>query len=150
MIGEQELIGLLYRADWTRLSLAGTVRGSGEIIDSATTWVTSPAGPGQDWRPGPPPWESDEEQQDADVTHALTVAPGKRFRAGSASGSGALGCDGERVWRWVRDQPPRNFEWSSGFSARPQPPFRLLLAPSWLLNGYTLALEVLVRVSCRE
>jgi hypothetical protein len=48
MIGEQDLIGLLYRADWTRLALSATVRWRGEIIDSMTTWVTLPGGPGHD------------------------------------------------------------------------------------------------------
>ena len=28
---ERELVGLLYRADWTRLSLSGTVRGVGQF-----------------------------------------------------------------------------------------------------------------------
>ena len=28
---ERELVGLLYRADWTRLALTGTVRGSGQF-----------------------------------------------------------------------------------------------------------------------
>ena len=31
VIDERELVGLLYRADWTRLSLTGRVRGSGQF-----------------------------------------------------------------------------------------------------------------------
>ena len=30
-VDERELVGLLYRADWTRLTLTGTVRGSGQF-----------------------------------------------------------------------------------------------------------------------
>ena len=33
MVPERELIGLLHRADWTKLTLSGTVRGPVPVID---------------------------------------------------------------------------------------------------------------------
>jgi hypothetical protein len=34
MVSERELVGLLYRADWTKLTLSGTVRGAEPVIDT--------------------------------------------------------------------------------------------------------------------
>ncbi|HEX8005434.1 MAG TPA: hypothetical protein VF482_03300, partial [Trebonia sp.] len=39
MIGERELVALLYRADWTRLSLSGEVYGSDERVLSMATFI---------------------------------------------------------------------------------------------------------------
>ena len=60
MTGERELTGLLYRADWTRLALSGTVRGAGPVVDTTFSISTPPP-----WMPRwgavpepppPPPW----------------------------------------------------------------------------------------------
>jgi len=99
MVGEQDLIALLHRADWRRLCLSGEVRGEQGVT--------------------------------------LLLAPGKRYREELPGERQVRGCDGERIWRWTADEP-------SGPRIRliggPQPPFPLLLAPSWLLDRYELTI----------
>jgi hypothetical protein len=143
---ERELVGLLYRADWTRLSLSGRVRGSGQF---------PPTNPGEGWwtrgsfgegsRPGsfsvpdPPPKPPDWMMAMADrpeTESALTLAPGRRYRLATEDGSRVLGCDGERVWQWLADVPPGE---RVTFERKPQPPVPELLAPAWLLLGYRLS-----------
>jgi hypothetical protein len=126
---ERELVGLLYRADWTRLALSGTVHGVNTRLHSIFT-ETLAKGSGQSWTP-PPGGEPNAER-------TLLVAPGKRYREDSADGSYASGCDGERIWQWYASLAPTV---SLRFDDRPRPPFPSLLAPSWLLTGYDLALE---------
>jgi hypothetical protein len=102
MATEREIVALLYRADWRRLSLSGVVHGSSS---------------------------SDE---------TVEVAPGKRYRMENADGSRVRGCDGERIWRWFAGPPP---DTDVSFAGGPQPPFPVLLIPSWLLSGYSLSVE---------
>ena len=142
---DRELVGLLYRADWTRLTLSGTVRGGGRVVE--TTPTVSGWGPAPTWLPGP--WRRDESPpvppnppdwffpspEGAQASRRLILTPGRRFRVESADGSRVLGCDGERLWHWLRDMPPDTEE---RFDDRPQPPFRTLLVPSWLLTSYSL------------
>ena len=49
---ERELVGLLYRADWTRLSLSGTVRGGGQFPATSPGERWWPASFGEGLRPG--------------------------------------------------------------------------------------------------
>jgi len=167
---ERELVGLLYRADWTRLSLSGTVQGVNtglysiftETLDKGSGRSWSSATPPPPFTPpfspppfSPPPEEPlseeplSEEPLSGDVPSAertLLVAPGKRYREDSADGSYASGCDGKRVWQWYAQLPPAV---SLRFDDRPRPPFPQLLAPSWLLTGYDLALDGEVTVCGR-
>jgi hypothetical protein len=142
---ERELVGLLYRADWTRLSLAGTVRGVNDGVHSIFIETMGP-GSGRSWStsspppftppfapPFPPPSSGD-----AGGERTLVVAPGQRYREEAADGGHASGCDGERVWQWFASLPP---ETSLQFNDHPRVPFPNLLAPSWLLTGYDLTLE---------
>lgn len=76
----------------------------------------------------------------------LSVSPGRRFRAEFTDGAWVLGCDGERMWHWLRDRPAGVF---GRFDGRPQPPYRSLLEPSWLLTGYSLVLDGEVTVCGR-
>ncbi len=99
---ERELVGLLYRADWTRLTLTGSVRGRGQF-------PTTTAGEGW-WSsgslPGPPPELPDwmmATAEGAEAESALSLAPGRRYRLARTDGSRVLGCDGERVWQWFAD-----------------------------------------------
>jgi hypothetical protein len=62
MVSERELVGLLHRADWTRLELSGTVTGTEPVVDTLIT-VRSDEPPSGPWRqedaeppPAPPPW----------------------------------------------------------------------------------------------
>ena len=141
-------MGLLYRADWTRLTLSGRVRGSGQF---------PPTNPGEGWwmsgsfgergRPGsfsvpdpppvPPDWIMATAEQ-SEAESALTLAPGKRYRLATEDGSRVLGCDGERVWQRLADNPPGE---RVTFERKPQPPVPGLLAQAWLLLGYRLSVE---------
>jgi hypothetical protein len=133
VVSERELVGLLYRADWTKLSLSGTVTGSEPAVETVIT-VRSSEPPSGLWQ------REDEDGEDGEGAEcALSVAPGARFRAQGADGAWALGCDGERMWHWFRD-PVAGTSVSFGLTGddRPRPPYQSLLAPSWLLTDYSL------------
>jgi hypothetical protein len=144
---ERELVGLLYRADWARLSLSGTVRGGGQFPATSPGERWWPASFGEGLRPGsfplpdPPPPPPDWMMATADGSEtqsALLVAPGKRYRLATEDGSRVLGCDGKRAWQWLADVPPGE---RVTFERTPQPPVPGLLAPAWLLLGYRLSVE---------
>jgi hypothetical protein len=191
MVSERELIGLLYRADWTNLTLSGTVTGAEPVTDNIIIQSDSPLSgswqredgepaPGrrEDAEPPPPPplWLFDRmprwmfAQVEQDVRKAwrerpagsswsftpgstectLAVAPGRRFRADVADGAWAVGCDGTRLWQWLRDRPVgTSFQFDLLGTHRPQPPYRALLAPWWLLTGYSLILDGATTVAGR-
>ncbi len=112
MLPEPELAGLLYRADWTQLTLAAGV-----------TRVTGPAHEGGE------PYR---------VTGRLLVAPGRRYRLETVSEDGQellKGCDGDRPW--YRVSQPEDGSRLQIFGD-PQPPEPELLRPSWLLTGFDL------------
>ena len=136
---DRELVGLLYRADWTGLTLSGTVRGAAPVVDAGFMM-------GETWTVPAPfervnrslleiPWYLTPSDGEG-TSRRLVVAPGRRFRVESEDGERAVGSDGERMWAWWQNGPPKG---GAGIHGRPRPPFRLLLAPSWLLNGYSLA-----------
>jgi hypothetical protein len=139
MTGEQELVALLYRADWARLSLSGRVRGIDESTFSTLT-VTEGRRPkrGEPFPPPFPPFSFAPGQEPGAAELAVQVAPGKRYREESPDGRQVRGCDGERIWLWVAD-PAAGTE--VRLAGRPQPPFPVLLAPFWLLGGYQLSIE---------
>src|SRR6266568_778210 len=135
MPAKRKLVALLYRADWTRLCLSGEVHGVDRSVNTVLTetraWRDAPFPPFPKAPPFPP-FGSEADDR------TLLVAPGKRYREESADGRHVQGCDGERVWQWFADLPP---EAEIRFDSRPQPPCPELLAPSWLLAGYKLAIK---------
>jgi len=132
MAKKRELVALLYRADWTRLSLSGEVHG----VDTSVPTVVTETGPRWDMPfPKAPPFEPFGPEA---TDRTLLLAPGMRYREESADGRRARGCDGERVWRWFAELPPGV---EIRFDGRPQPPSPELLAPSWLLAGYKLTIK---------
>ncbi|HEY7279599.1 MAG TPA: hypothetical protein VH594_26765 [Trebonia sp.] len=186
MAEDREVVGLLHRADWTKLTLSGTVRGAEPVVDTVIT-VQSDEPPGGPWErededaepPLPPrfmfghmpPWFFEQMREQAregrrgrgsgpvwdfeprgqDAACTLSVAPGRRFRADSADETWALGCDGERMWHWFGDRPAGTSV-SFGFTGsddKPRTPYQALLAPSWLLTGYSLQLGDEVTVAGR-
>jgi outer membrane lipoprotein-sorting protein len=108
MAGLPNLIGLLYRADWTRLSLSAEVSS-----DRYTGPGTLLVGPDGRWRLEYP-------------------VPGR-----GAGGAAADGYDGERGWSWrsveADDPPPLPVAVDGAY-----PPVPELFRPSRLLGGYTL------------
>jgi hypothetical protein len=152
MLGERELVGLLYRADWTRLSLlAGLTKvtdGPGDV---------EPIG----WRPGVrvrrPPWMGPREEP-ADtspgerayrMTGQLLVAPGCRYRKEVADQDGHTfleGCDGDRPWHQFSPEDRSHIRIFGG----PEPPEPELLHPFWLLSGFELGAAEPTVVGGRE
>ena len=129
MISERELVGLLYRTDWAKLSLSGTVTGSEPVVETVITVRSSePSEPRRMAAGGR-----------GRRVHPVRRAGQARFRAEGADGAWALGCDGARMWHWFRD-PVAGTSVSFGFTGddRPRPPYQSLLAPSWLLTDYSL------------
>ena len=139
---DRELVGLLYRADWTGLTLSGTVRGAEPVVDMTVTvpepWIPPGAPTAPEWFFAPP--------EGARALRTLVLAPGRRFRVDSEDGSRAIGSDGERVWQWMPGVPP---ETDVRFDPKPRAPFRTLLVPTWLLSGYSLTITGLETVCGR-
>ena len=109
----QTVIGLLYRADWTRLSLSAAVR-SERDGDLALRRLRAmrPSG----FRPGPtmrlrpdpgggPPIMEDVPEEELGGYHygqaELLIAPGGRYRLEHGEETGRIdGSDGVRGWTW--------------------------------------------------
>jgi hypothetical protein len=151
MTDTPDLVVLLYRADWTRLSLAAEVShtidhdldalrpGTGAPGAAAASLWGPPHGPrgpvpgsGRRARPTRSEWETATDLQGTETSRStLLIAPGGRCRY---QGHGfASGCDGDRSWQEFEEEG-RLVEMAGG----PRPPLATLLRPSWLLNGYTL------------
>src|ERR1700722_6668749 len=147
---ERELAGLLYRADWTRLALTGTVRGAGWMPNTTFThrWRTWETGPRTHHfpLPAPPAWMTESVAEPPGAERALILAPGRRYRATSADSSRVVGCDGERAWQWFAELPA---ETEVRFDHRPEVPVPELLAPVWLLLGYRLTVGAETTVAGR-
>ena len=145
---ERDLVGLLYRVDWTRLSLTGTVRGAGWSPNTTFThrwqaWETGPRSR-QFPLPDPPHWIAESSSEPPGAERSLILAPGRRYRL--TSGSRVLGCDGERAWQWFTDLPA---DTEVMFDRRPELPIPELLAPIWLLLGYRLTIGEATTVAGR-
>ena len=145
----QGLIGLLYRADWTRLSLAVDVH-SERDQDLSTSRMSAMRPPwareglGRRFWPdsasSPLAWE-EATSEEAEGYHSwdtrLLIAPGGRYRQeyrDEPSGR-VIGGDGERSWVW-RPQDPEPPE--ASIDVKPKPPLDELFCPSELLEGFTL------------
>ena len=142
---ERELVGLLYRADWSRLTLTGSLRGaSGSLLSMFGGSKRQPLFGRQPPPEAHPPFLTPD-LVDGEI--GLRVAPGLRFRVDAADGRWAGGCDGSRVWQWRAAVPA---DARARFNDRPRPPAESLLAPSWLLSGHTLVIEGTATVGGRE
>jgi outer membrane lipoprotein-sorting protein len=155
----QGVIGLLYRADWTGLSLAADVRSETDqdllrsrVRAMKPSWV--PEGRGRSSRGvypegGPPTWAdaTSEEPGGYHSWHArLLIAPGGRYRQeylDEPSGR-VIGSDGERSWVWHQQEPEPSVE------VRHRPPLHQLLCPSELLGDFTLEVRGPVTACGRE
>ena len=133
-----DLVGLLYRADWTRLSLAAEVSVRRDLdLDRAQT-EAAVAPPGHEW-------EMATDQLGTKTRRStLLIEPGRRYREQGEDHAG--GCDGDRSWLAIREGDGWNVEADDG----PEPPLPPMLRPSWLLTGYTLEVSEPVTVGERE
>jgi hypothetical protein len=125
-VDERDLVALICRADWTKLSLSGAVDG-----DDPTDSVIAVGQRGADFTAARalPPFRGE---------LLVAAGPGMRYRVATADGARARGYDGSRTWEWLRTMPPGV---RIAVKERPQPPVPLLLCPSWLLSGHRLAVQ---------
>ncbi len=157
----QGVIGLLYRADWTRLSLSADAHSEidQDLRMSRVRAMRPPWAPeGRVWRipvvpeNSPLTWEeatSEELEGYNSWDTGLLIAPGGRYRQeyrDEPSGR-VIGSDGERSWVW-RPQDPAPPE--PPVDVGPKPPLRHLFCPSELLDGFTLEVRGPVTACGRE
>lgn len=154
-----DLVGLLYRADWSRLSLTAEVSVRRDLDLNRIRHEDEVPPPGE--AEGVPPWQlfrdfsgrlrAEREWEMATdqlgtETHrsTLLIRPGRRYR--EQGEDVASGCDGDRSWTATRKDGGWNVEASDG----PEPPLPPMLRPSWLLTGYTLETGEAVTADGRE
>jgi hypothetical protein len=133
-----DLVVLLYRADWTRLSLSATVAWTRDpavdrrLLQRKMSELREVLGPLP--RVGPlPRWDHyDEGNLPRDSEHRILLAPGGRYRVEAVDGSPAGISDGEQSWRIDEDKAER------GPAAGPDQALRGLVTPQWLLACYEL------------
>jgi hypothetical protein len=100
MAGVPDVVGLLYRADWTKLSLAA------EVSTGADPGLAMKAA-----HAARPPWMVVELPEPEDLGGfrsrrlTLLIAPGRRYREEDEESDYLTGCDGER--RWTRRSAAR-------------------------------------------
>jgi hypothetical protein len=161
MTDTPDLVVLLYRADWTRLSLAAEVS---HTIDHDLSALRSepdapgggsphePHGPhvgaGRRGRPAGNEWDVATDLQGTETSRStLLVAPGRRYRY---RGEGFIyGSDGDRSWQELEDDGA----WVAGLTGDAQgsrPPLATLLRPTWLLTGFALEIGGPVTACGRE
>ena len=146
MAGLRDVIGLLYRADWGRLSLSADVRfeQDGDLALRREATVRTEAMRRFGVRPGSygvPPVEAEPDDERRGYHRwraALLIAPGRRYRLEYEGDHGgqADGSDGEQGWTLRPPDPaplpPRDREDGPGL------PVPALFRPASLLAGFTL------------
>ena len=133
-----DLVGLLYRADWSRLSLAAEVSVRRDLDLDRAQSEAAVAPPGHEW-------EMATDQLGAETHRStLLIQPGRRYR--EQGEDFASGCDGDRSWTATRKEGGWDVEADDGPES-PRPP---MLRPSWLLTGYTLEAGEAVTADGRE
>jgi hypothetical protein len=141
-----ELVALLYRADWTRLSLSAraTQRRDKDVHlrlrDLAQAERDQELGPVPGFlRPRDDSLHDGPEWPETQVN--ILLAPGGRYRVSHSDRDPARVCDGESEW-----------DISDGTAHRvllPGPPFRGLLRPRWLLACYDLSITATTEAAGR-
>src|SRR5579859_4029648 len=132
MASVSDVVGLLYRADWTRLSLAAEVSiGFDPGLTLKRSYAATP----------PSPFIARPEPADVGGFRSrsltLLIAPGRRYREEDEESAYIAGCDGER--RWMRSAAARAAEDElAGIPGDPHAPLPQLLCPAPLLTGFVL------------
>jgi outer membrane lipoprotein-sorting protein len=158
MAGLPGVIGLLYRADWARLSLSAGVRfeQDGDLARRREVAVRAESMRRLGFRPGlhgSPVTEQEPEGERGGYQRwraALLIAPGRRYRLEYEGDHGgqADGSDGEQAWTLrppdAAPLPPLGFEVISGL------PVPALFRPAGLLARFTLDMGGPVTACGRE
>jgi hypothetical protein len=133
-----DLVGLLYRADWSRLSLTAEVSIRRDLdLDRSRHEDEVPAAGHE--------WEAATDQLGSDVRRStLLIQPGRRYRVQGEDV--ASGSDGNRSWTAIRTDGAWHIEADDGA----EPPLPPMLRPSWLLTGFTLETGEPVTADGRE
>jgi hypothetical protein len=158
----QGAIGLLYRADWTRLSMSADVRfeSDRDLLTSRMRATRQPWFPDrpvrrlrEDPEGGQPTWDEvpGEELWGYRSGRArLLIAPGGHYRQeyGDEPSGQVIGSDGERGWIW--HQPDLAPPPGALIDVGDEPPLHELFCPSELLGGFTLEVRGLVTACGRD
>ncbi len=151
-----EVIGLLYRADWTRLSLSAELRSETDreplprpSREGRSRWYRAfdreplPRLSREGWSRWYRAWPGQRQDNGRYVGRgALLIGPGGRWRlecsvpGRGAEGEAAEGYDGERGWSWRPPEVGGPSPLLVGVGAAYPPPAELF-CPSCLLGGYT-------------
>ncbi len=133
-----DLVSLLYRADWTRLSLAAEVSARRDLDLDRSQTESGVAPPGGEW-------EMATDQLGVEARRStLLIQPGRRYR--EQGEDSVSGCDGNRSWSAIRTDGDWDVEADDGA----EPPLPPMLRPSWLLTGFTLETGEQVTADGRE
>ena len=142
-----ELVPLLYRADWRRLSLAATVSQRRdravdwqlrqELAAERRQWLSA-----EGWLPRLPEMSEQREGEDHSE-HLVLLAPGGRYRVTDRDGDVTAVCDGVHRWTLIRGRAGQHPADDPGTELRG------LLTPRWLLASYSLRLAGSAEVSGR-
>ncbi len=127
MTGLRDLVALLYRADWTQLSLSGQLATRTDQVALRSLLAPKAGAPTSPDAQSPPRWR--------ETTSSVLVAPGGRFRVENQARGGQRDitvCDGESCWRLLGDMAARQD------ACLGDPALAQLLDPSWLLAAYEL------------
>jgi len=127
MTGLRDLVTLLYRADWTQLSLSGEL--TRRVDQAAEPSLLQPT------RRAADPVDAAEPPRWRETKSSVLVAPGGRFRVEGLARDERTDitvCDGESCWRLLGGWAERR---EAGLG---DPALAQLLDPSWLLAQYML------------
>jgi hypothetical protein len=139
MANVSDVVGLLHRADWTRLSLAAEVNTG---IDPGLSWKSTQAAR-PPWQAAMPSWlhRDTPEPEGLDGFRSrrrkLLIAPGRRYREEDEDSGWISGCDGERRWDQGGPGEPGAAD-PEEMSGDPVAPLPALLRPAPLLTGFVL------------
>jgi hypothetical protein len=132
------LVALLYRADWTQLSLSATVTWSRDravdrrLFQRKMSELRELLGPLPRVRPVPSWDHHDEDDPPRDYERRVLLAPGARYRVEASDGSPVSIADGEYLWEIDEDAAERTP------AAGPDQALHGLVTPQWLLACYDL------------
>ena len=146
-----DLVGLLYRAHWSRLSLTAEVSVRRDLDLNRIRHEDEVPPPWQLFLDfsgrlrAEREWEMATDQLGTETQRStLLIRPGRRYR--EQGEDVASGCDGDRSWTATRKDGGWDVEADDG----PESPLPPMLRPSWLLTGYTLEAGEAVTVGGRE
>jgi hypothetical protein len=136
MTGVSDVVALLYRADWTTLSLSAEVH----TTTDRRLWMKSIVAAMPPWLPVPADGPELPDPGTTSQSLTLLIAPGRRYRAEGEDSADAFGSDGEQDW----ERPARarfNVGGLAGTSGHLDAPWPGLFCPARLLTFFVLDVQ---------